>query len=217
MGLMKELLSGVNQDGVLQYVLATLDQLLTGACSPLMFPSVLLPPTFSPLPPSLFSYFVPLTQSYSRISLSSLPPLHIHPPPTLPFPATKVLSLRALSCFYLFASPPLSPLPVLQSLLCHSFSTVPSSLTLFSVLIIGVLGAADGRVASHFQAVLVESKGCVDPYGPLMKLLTRSSLFVLEKSSALLAKLLTFPLPPAVDSQAEQETPATTAAAAHPH
>jgi len=35
-----------------------------------------------------------------------------------------------------------------------------------------------------------------------MKLLTRSSLFVLEKSSALLARLLTYPMPPSADAHA---------------
>ncbi|KAL1511688.1 hypothetical protein AB1Y20_004978 [Prymnesium parvum] len=64
--------------------------------------------------------------------------------------------------------------------------------------------SADARICSHFQALLVQSKGYTDPYGPLMKLLTRSSLFVLEKASALLAKLLTYPMPPASDGHAQQ-------------
>lgn len=176
----------------------------------------------SPLPslsPSLFSYFVCLTQSYSHISMSSLPPLH--PPPTLP-PRSPSLPPRFCLCAPSLVSTSLPP-PLFHpclffspSSVIHSHQSLVRSLS-SRLWIIGVLGAADGRVASHFQAVLVESKGCVDPYGPLMKLLTRSSLFVLEKSSALLAKLLTFPLPPAVDSQAEQETPASTAADAHPH
>jgi V-type H+-transporting ATPase subunit H len=63
--------------------------------------------------------------------------------------------------------------------------------------------AADSTVAKHFLALLVESKGYNDPYGPLMKLLTRSSFFILGKASTLLAKLLTYPVPASADAHAQ--------------
>ena len=44
------------------------------------------------------------------------------------------------------------------------------------------------RIAGYFHELLVSSKGYNDPFGPLMKLLTRSSLYVLEKSTLLLGK-----------------------------
>jgi len=48
------------------------------------------------------------------------------------------------------------------------------------------------RIAGYFHELLLSSKGYNDPFGPLMKLLTRSSLYVLEKSTALLGKLLAY-------------------------
>jgi len=62
--------------------------------------------------------------------------------------------------------------------------------------------AADLTISKHFLALLGESDGLNDPFGPLMKLLTRSSHFVLEKAAALLAKLLT--APSAMAGHAEQ-------------
>lgn len=59
-------------------------------------------------------------------------------------------------------------------------------------------------IAKYFAALMIESKGYTDPYGPLMRLLTRSSVFILEKASALLAKLLTYPLPHGADAHSEQ-------------
>ena len=47
-------------------------------------------------------------------------------------------------------------------------------------------------IAGFFHELLVTSKGYNDPFGPLMKLLTRSSLYVLEKATALLGKLLAY-------------------------
>ena len=56
-----------------------------------------------------------------------------------------------------------------------------------------LLCAADPTISKHFQATLIKSDGYTDPYGPLMKLLARSSVFVLDKASCILAKLLTIP------------------------
>jgi len=49
---------------------------------------------------------------------------------------------------------------------------------------------ADPAVAGAFHALLLSSDGYNDPFGPLMKLLTRSSLYILEKSTSVIARLL---------------------------
>jgi len=51
---------------------------------------------------------------------------------------------------------------------------------------------AEPAVAGAFHALLVSSDGYNDPFGPLMKLLTRSSLYILEKSTSLIGRLLAY-------------------------
>lgn len=54
---------------------------------------------------------------------------------------------------------------------------------------------ADPKICSYFTKVVVESKGASDPLKPLLKLLTRSMPFVVEKSSTMMAKLVGAPVP----------------------
>lgn len=62
------------------------------------------------------------------------------------------------------------------------------------------LMTADPSLARYFHMALIESKCQNDPFGPMMKLLTRDSLYILDKASALLAKLLAFTLPMSIDT-----------------
>jgi V-type H+-transporting ATPase subunit H len=65
---------------------------------------------------------------------------------------------------------------------------------------------ASPNLARFFALLLADSKGYTDPFGPLMKLLMSSSLYILEKATVLLAKVLSYKLPIGVtiDAHAEQ-------------
>jgi len=52
---------------------------------------------------------------------------------------------------------------------------------------------ADGSIAGLFVQLLVSSNGAVDPMTPLLKLLSRSSMFIVEKAATVLAKCLGAP------------------------
>jgi len=54
---------------------------------------------------------------------------------------------------------------------------------------------ADGSCANYFTSLLSDTQGAVDPMTPLVKLLGRSSMFVVEKAATVLAKVLASPLP----------------------
>ena len=59
---------------------------------------------------------------------------------------------------------------------------------------------ADGHIASYFVQALVESSGAVDATTPLLKMLGRSSTFLVEKAATVLAKVLTSPPPGTADA-----------------
>ena len=61
-------------------------------------------------------------------------------------------------------------------------------------------------LAGYFHMLLFESKGFDDALNPMMKLLTRQSLFVFDKATSLLARILSYTrhTPPHLDAHAEK-------------
>ena len=53
----------------------------------------------------------------------------------------------------------------------------------------------DVSIASYFVQLLISTNGAVDPMTPLVKLLGRSSMFIVEKAASVLAKCLGAPAP----------------------
>jgi V-type H+-transporting ATPase subunit H len=77
---------------------------------------------------------------------------------------------------------------------------------LYVLALLDELAAAKPQLLLFFHAAIFESKGECDPIVPLMKLLTRQSLYILEKATTLIAKVLSFTgyIPIAPDALAEQ-------------
>jgi len=85
-------------------------------------------------------------------------------------------------------------------------SVSKEEVTLYVLAMMDEILSAKPHVAHHFHAALFESKGASDPIAPLMKLLTRNSLFLLEKATVLIAKILSYAhyIPIAPEAAAEE-------------
>ena len=63
----------------------------------------------------------------------------------------------------------------------------------YTLAMLDQLTEADAKVANHFADLLVSTNGAVDPMAPMLKLLSRSSMFIVEKAAIVLAKCLGAP------------------------
>lgn len=77
---------------------------------------------------------------------------------------------------------------------------------LYLLALLDEVATAKPHVLLYFHAALFESKGECDPILPMMKLLTRHSLYILEKATIMIAKLLSFTgyIPITPDEHAEE-------------
>ena len=80
---------------------------------------------------------------------------------------------------------------VLVTLFCDVLSGInKDDVIAYTLAMLDAITDADGSIASYFVKSMVETNGVADPMKPLLKLLTRSSPFIVEKAATVLAKLI---------------------------
>mmetsp|Transcript_22157 Transcript_22157/g.36640 ORF Transcript_22157/g.36640 Transcript_22157/m.36640 type:complete len:464 (-) Transcript_22157:495-1886(-) len=79
------------------------------------------------------------------------------------------------------------------STLCKALgSGIKEEYVQYLLAMLDVLLAANADVAMYFHATLHDSKGTNDPIAPLMNMLSRQSAFILEKSTLIISKVLSY-------------------------
>ena len=67
---------------------------------------------------------------------------------------------------------------------------------LYTLVMLDVITDADANIALYFPKLIVETKGVADPMKPLLKLLSQSPPFIVQKVATVLGKLAGAPAPP---------------------
>jgi len=65
----------------------------------------------------------------------------------------------------------------------------------YSLVMLDVMTDADSSITNYFAKIVADTNGAADPMKPLLKLLTRSTPFIVEKAAVVLGKLVGAPPP----------------------
>ena len=65
----------------------------------------------------------------------------------------------------------------------------------YTLAMLDEITGADAKVSAFFPKLASDTNGAVDPVKPLLKLLTRSTAFIVEKAATLIAKIVSAPPP----------------------
>ena len=84
--------------------------------------------------------------------------------------------------------------PALKSLITPDLFRSQDEVICYALAMLDEITEADHSTAGYFIKLLVATDGAIDPLAPMLKLLGRSSMFIVEKAATVLAKCLGAPV-----------------------